>query len=77
MAEYTISIKDIDGGISIGLQGDGEPGSLAGFTALSLVMQAQRGARLARKAAGPDGCKCPICQAARASTEIPPGTTLH
>lgn len=77
MAEYTISIKDIDGGISIGLQGDGEPGSLAGMTALSLVMQAQRAAKLARKATGPEGCNCPICQAARGAAEIPPGTTIH
>lgn len=77
MAEYTISIKDIDGGISIGLQGDGEPGSLAGMTALSLVMQAQRAAKLARKAAGQDGCNCPICLAARDANKVPPGTTIH
>lgn len=74
MAEYTISIKDIEGGISIGLTGEGEQGSMAGMTALSLVMQAQRAARLARKAAGPEGCNCAVCQAARISTPKP---TLH
>lgn len=77
MAEYTITIKDIEGGIGIGLQGDGEVGSLAGITALALVMQAKRAGKLGRKAAGPDGCSCPVCQAARGAAEIPAGTTIH
>jgi len=75
MAKHTITIKDIDGGISIGLEGDGESGSLAGMTALALVIQAQRAAKLARKVGGP--CNCPVCQSVRGSTEIPPGTTIH
>lgn len=78
MAEYTITIKDIEGGIGISLEGAGEPGSLAGMTALSLVKKAQRVARLARKAPGVEGCNCQLCQAAlRGSAEIPPGTTIH
>lgn len=74
MAKHTITIKDIDGGISIGLEGDGEAGSLAGMTALALVMQAQRAARLARKATGPEACSCAVCQAARINNPKP---TLH
>ncbi|WP_300656246.1 hypothetical protein [Pseudomonas sp.] len=77
MAEYTIRIKDIDGGIGISLEGAGETGSKAGMMALTLVLQAKRAAKLARKNNGPEGCNCPICQAARGSAEIPPGTTIH
>jgi hypothetical protein len=77
MAKHTITITDIDGGISIGLEGDGEPGSLAGITALALAMQAKRAAKAARKSSGPDGCGCPICQASRAALQVPPGTTIH
>lgn len=98
MAEYTITIKDIDGGIRIGLQGEGEASSLAGITAMALVFQAKRAAKsaklaqaviapcpcpkcqaertapLARKATGPEGCNCALCQDARINNPKP---TLH
>lgn len=75
MAEYTITIKDIEGGIGIGLQGDGEVGSLAGITAQALVMHAPRAAKAAKEAQA--ACPCPKCQAARGAAEIPAGTTIH
>jgi hypothetical protein len=77
MAEYTITIKDIAGGIGISLEGAAETGSKAGMMALTLVLQAKRAAKLAKKA-NSAACNCPFCQAAlRGSAEIPPGTTIH
>lgn len=75
MAEYTITIKDIEGGISVGLASDGQTGSLAGITALALVMKAKQAAKAAKETQA--ACPCPKCQAARGAVEIPPGTTIH
>ena len=61
MGQYTIRISDTEGGMRSALEGEAEPGSLAGMTAMALAMQAQ-------KMATALVCQCPFCKASRIAT---------
>lgn len=79
MAKHTITISDEEGGgICIRLGSDGSLESMAGITAIGLMHLAKKLVPVAaKKAAERSNCKCVQCRAARASLEIPPGTTIH
>ncbi|WP_439861600.1 hypothetical protein [Pseudomonas sp. MBLB4136] len=79
MAKHTITISDEEGGgICIRLGSEGSLESMAGITAAGLMLLAKKIVPVAAKtAAERNVCPCVKCQAARASLEIPPGTTIH
>lgn len=72
MAQHTITINDLDGGISIRHEGSGEE-TAAALLAKGLVEVAQG---LLNKAAKRP-CQCPQCQAKREATTTEPKPTLH
>ncbi|VXD04010.1 hypothetical protein [Pseudomonas sp. 9Ag] len=74
MAEYTITIKDEDGGISIAMAGPKASESTAGQLAKHLLgVLPLAVAKIARSKAAP--CDCDECKAARNPTPTKP--TIH
>ena len=81
MAKHTITVSDMEGGISIRVEGDGVlESSAAGRVVKTLIDVAGRAVAAASVLKGGE-CNCPRCQAQRdaesrgASTESKP--TLH
>ncbi|WP_281687595.1 hypothetical protein [Pseudomonas citronellolis] len=65
MGKFTITIAEEDGGLSIDMEGDGQPGGVAGLTAMVLMRLAPDVvAKAARRASNKD-CQCEKCKAAR------------
>lgn len=78
MAEFTITIKEEDGGLSILCSGEGSPDSPAGATARALMRLATGIVPAAtQRAALASGCQCEQCKAARALATTEPKPTLH
>ncbi|MGQ7818803.1 hypothetical protein ACUTAH_24560 [Metapseudomonas furukawaii] len=82
MAEYTLTIKDEDGGISILLAGKGQANTAAALAANALLGLAPRVVKGAVQAAARHGnCPCPDCAAKRAAqgdqNQTDPKPTLH
>ncbi|AXR09980.1 hypothetical protein [Pseudomonas aeruginosa] len=70
MAEYTLTIKDEDGGISILLAGKGQANTAAALAANALLGLAPRLVQDAvRAAAQHSNCPCPNCAARRAAQD--------
>lgn len=75
MAKHTITISDLDeGGISIIMANEGKLDSMAGITAVNMMMLAKTAAKRAAEKAR---CQCRSCQKTRSGTSIPSGTTIH
>ncbi|MCY1548255.1 hypothetical protein D9M68_843510 [compost metagenome] len=82
MAEYTLTIKDEDGGISILLAGKGQTNTAAAFAAHALMGLAPSVIKGAVHTAAQHGnCPCPDCAARRAAqgdqNQTDPKPTLH
>lgn len=73
MAQHTITISDLDGGISIRHEGSGGEETAAALLAKGLIEVAQGLLKKATKSP----CQCPQCQAKREATTTEPKPTLH